>query len=264
MCVLGDFKISKCTFFHMFKIKLFLILLFMSLSSLSDPLTELGEKYSRGIGSLTIENHNEFDGEMCRIISSEVIDNISRNYNNLTDSQKYNATLSSIFIKAELTRFSVDGWKDIVYRWESKEGAERIDRDVKYLLYDINNDGIEDHVLKVLDYNYQSDGYGWRVVSDFNIDGVVVSAIHRESFSKSMNYRDNNINIWPYGSKEGIARNFFYDFFVFDDHVYAVLIINREDNSKNIIVSDLDGDFRISKNYCHFVVSIENVNGKIN
>ena len=220
------------------------------------------------------------DKDLCSMVLGEVTDNMRGKYqeNLARNKSKNNIKLAWLTDGSEKTSMSITKWKEHQLTLVKPEKRIRL-RKTEYIFTDINNDKKVDYVERYLDLSHVSDGYAWRTYREYILDDKLLITLAEFKNSTRFSFRENNVNLSPDGSRHaGNNKNFHFDFFSYEKHVYVLLRLHlgyfdgrsQGDGGQSgifeesYIVADLGGEFKINKQYCYFDISVDNHSGLLN
>ncbi len=220
------------------------------------------------------------DKDLCSMVLGEVTDSMRGKYqeNLARNKSKNNIKLAWLTDETEMTSMSVTKWKEHQLTLVKPEKRIRL-RKTEYIIEDINNDKTSDYVERHNDWNDLSGGYAWEVFPGYIPNEQLLISLNKIKQSRLFHFRENNVNLSKDGSRHaGNSQNFNFDFFSYKNHIYVLLRLHfgyfdgrsQGDGGQSgifeesYIVADLDGGFKIAKQYCYFDISVDNHSGFLN
>jgi uncharacterized protein len=224
-------------------------------------LSELNE-----VSPLVIKNIYEKDKDLCSEVISSIKMKANDNFRAITVRQKPNMKISYLTTGGGENFLNVGGkailWSKSHIQYETLNGLRGRDKPEEFIYADINNDDKPDFVVKHLDLNDISDGYGWNVYPEFKSASQLVIPRSINNQSINFSFRNNNINtstLDTYVSKSS-SRNFHYEFVTLNEHIYVLLMLHYGYSSvfqENIILADLDESYQIKNQFCHYELTMK-------
>ncbi len=213
---------------------------------------------------LVIKNIYEKDKELCNEVISSIKAKANDNFRAITVRQKPYMTVSSITTNNLVNLLNVGrkaiSWSKKEVKFETINGV--IAKEREFIFTDINNDDKREFVVKHLDLNDISDGYGWDVYSEFNPSSHKVIPYSSSNRSINFSFRNNNIDTSTkdtYVSRSSRGNNFHFEFVTLNERVYVLLMLHygfTDVFQENIILADLGEDYQIKNQLCHYKLTI--------